>query len=514
MIDKGANISYLMTFLMSGVIIVSCHTPQMQEASSYSEPVSVYFEEELKPFFHGVASGDPSQESIIIWTRITPEDPATEVEVKWEISEHREFTEATKSGTFTTSPERDYTVKVDVTGLNPGTLYYYRFSGLGGTSITGRTKTAPTHADSLRFAVVSCANYEYGFFSAYRKIAEQEILDAVIHLGDYIYEYAPGIYGDTALNRVHLPAKELIELKDYRTRYSQYRLDPDLRLAHSAQPFITIWDDHEIANNAYATGAQNHQENEGSYEARKQAAVKAYYEWMPVRESNGLYRAFSFGKLADLIMLDERLAGRTKQPDSLKDPAYSSEQSAILGTEQMDWAKEQLQNSDAKWKIIGNQVIFSDLYRGAIFPEQPKNMDSWDGYPEEKKQIAGFIRKNDISNVVFVTGDTHSSWAFETVVSNVSPDPVAVEFGTTSISSPNYDEKASLEKVRKVEKLFLETNSHLKYTNLVDHGYLLLSLKDEEATARFYFMETLKTPESDENMSKKFTVKAGQAIVN
>lgn len=469
----------------------------------------------LKPFYHGVASGDPTREAVIIWTRISPEMQLPAVDLRWELSTDANFATITKQGSVTTGPERDYTVKVDVQGLQAGTQYYYRFKGLGGLSPKGATKTAPEVATQLNFAVVSCSNYEFGYFNAYGAIAEQEELDAVIHLGDYIYEYAQGHYGDTTIGRLNLPNKELVELTDYRTRYSQYRLDPDLRSAHGRHPFINIWDDHEIANNAYKTGAQNHQPEEGDYETRKSAAVQAYYEWIPIREGVEHYRAFAYGNLADLIMLDERLAGRTRQADSLTDPSLQAPEREMLGKQQFDWLAQQLRKSEATWKVIGNQVIFSYLNWG-FEPGFTINLDSWDGYPGEQKALSALV--DSLDNVVFITGDTHTSWAFE-----VTTDPfntydsasgagaIAVEFGTTSINSGNSNERASDEEVLAHESKISSAaiNPHLRYVNMRDHGYLVLRLEEQQAGASWYYVKTLQERDRSTQLGQRLTVQRG-----
>ncbi len=464
-------------------------------------------------FLHGVASGDPLNDRVIIWTRVTPPDSPESVEVNWEIATDSTFNGILKYGKYTTIKDRDYTVKIDVKGLRPGMKYYYRFKALGETSMFGQTKTAAENANELVFAVVSCSNYEWGYFNAYGRIADRPNIDAVLHLGDYIYEYGIGVYGDTTIGRFNDPPTETITLDDYRTRYSLYRKDKDLKRVHATHPFIVIWDDHEIANNSYKTGAQNHQDDEGSYDARKAAARKAYYEWMPIREGEKLYRRFSFGDLADVLMLDERLEGRSKQLDNMNDPAYESADRTMLGGEQFEWLTDNLKSSGATWKVIGNQVIFSDLNRSLLFPDQPKNMDSWDGYPAEKRALAREIVGNSIENVVWITGDTHASWVFNTIVDGVSEKPIAVEFGATSVNSANYDERASIDTVRMAEQLYLEGNPHLKYNNLAEHGYILLTLRSNQAKAEFYFVNTVKEPSDLENLSYVGYVKAGVSEV-
>ncbi len=300
-------------YLLPVVFICSCSSSEKHKP--FTEAVSPLYEAARKPFYHGVASGDPLPDRVVIWTRVTPDDSLSRIVVKWEISESPDFSTLIQHDTLSTTPLKDYTVKVDVTGLQPGTFYYYRFHALNATSPAGRTKTAPVSMpDSLKFAVVSCSNWEWGYFNAYARIAEKE-LDAVIHLGDYIYEYGTGRYGDTTIGRINIPRHEIVNLKDYRTRHSLYRLDEGLRAMSAAHPLIAIWDDHEVANNSYTEGAENHQpEKEGDYATRKNAARQAYYEWLPIREGETHYRSFSFGELAHLIMLDERLEGREAPP--------------------------------------------------------------------------------------------------------------------------------------------------------------------------------------------------------
>ncbi|HYF01805.1 MAG TPA: alkaline phosphatase D family protein, partial [Patescibacteria group bacterium] len=298
--------------------------------------VEIPFDEKLKPFYHGVASGDPVQDRVIIWTRVTPETEG-DVQVFWRMATDTALKNIVAKGLFTTGQSRDYTVKIDVGGLQPNTTYYYGFTALGRNSLTGRTKTAPVTTDRLRFAVVSCSNYQQGFFNAYGRIAERNDLDAVIHLGDYIYEYEEGGFGyNDKAQRGHEPKHEIVTQSEYRIRHSFYKLDPDLRRIHQQHPFIAVWDDHETANDAYKDGAQNHQsDKEGDWQQRKVAGKNAYMEWMPIREQESrIYRTLNYGNLAELIMLDTRLEGRQKQADSATDPSLNDPNRTMLGTEQ------------------------------------------------------------------------------------------------------------------------------------------------------------------------------------
>jgi alkaline phosphatase D len=333
-------------------------------------------------------------------------------------------------------------------------------------------------------------------------------VDVVVHLGDFIYEFATGQYGDTTIGRINIPKHEIVSLKDYRLRYSQYRLDKGLHDISVKHPMIAIWDDHEIADNSYTEGAKNHQLNEGEYAKRKAAARQAYYEWIPIRESENHYRSFSFGNLADLIMLDERLAGREKPVENKNDPSLQSEARSMLGQAQLDWFKNQLKNSKGSWKIIGNQVIFSDMKLAPIHPSLPTNFDSWDGYPAEKKKLKDFILQNKINNIVFITGDAHSSWAIEAATDvKRTYSPFAIELVTTSISSANGDEKYSEDTVKANEQKMLKINPHLKYLNNQDHGYMILTLTPQKAKAEWWFVKTVRLPETEEFLGKTVYVK-------
>lgn len=495
------------------LLLAGCQ-PGKERATSKKliELVSSLYDPEMKPFYHGVASGDPLTDRVIIWTRVTPDDSVSSIDVSWEIAANDQFDPVLKKDSVTTSPDLDYTVKVDVDGLDPNTRYYYRFKAFDKISPAGKTRTLPKGSvDSLKFAVVSCSNWQHGYFNAYDRIASKDV-DVVLHLGDYIYEYGAN-NARKNVDRRHLPDHEIVTLNDYRTRYSQYHTDKGLRNMRQQHPIITIWDDHEVANNTYADGAQNHQpEVEGDFTARKAAAKRAYYEWLPIRESEQLYRTFTFGNLAELIMLDERQAGKTKPAEGISDPIYKQDDRSMLGKDQLNWFETKLKNTSATWKVVGNQVMFSDFDRAAVNPDNPRNMDSWDGYPAEKYKIADIIKNNSLKNIIFLTGDTHASWAFE-VMANAfrgtptrTYQPLAVEFGTTSISSSNSNESTSDDTVKYREQIYLKTNRHLKYVNQRDHGYLLLTLYDKKAKAEWYFVGTILQPDETETLAKTLQV--------
>lgn len=507
---------------------------------------SLSFDPLLKPFYHGIASGDPLQDRVIIWTRVTPEKNGT-IQGTWTVATDTGMVAVVSSGEFTTDSTRDYTVKIDVTGLKPNTTYYYMFSALGANSLRGRTKTAAVadDAEHLRFAVVSCSNYEAGYFNAYARIANRNDIDAVIHLGDYFYEYESGRYGDTTLNTRRHQDFETVRLNQYRLRYSLYRLDKDLRHIHQQHPFITVWDDHESANDAYKDGAENHNDStEGDWTSRKSFSRKAYYEWLPVREGveSTIYRRLNYGNLAEWIMIDTRLEGREKQIESITDPALYSPTRTLLGEKQLKWFQDALKTSTAKWKLIGNQVIFAEFHVGWIALADPRFgtsaqveglfLDIWDGYPAERLKIINFIRENKIDNVVFTTGDFHSAFAYDIAdtvsnpaafyapVKNYDPKTgkgsVAVEFVTPSITSANFDENLDPQTSALVESLINKplplvntvANPHMKYVDLDRHGYFILDVKSDSVQANYYYVDRLDSISTVEKFDAAFAARA------
>ncbi len=283
-------------------------------------------------FDFGVASGDPTPTGVLLWTRVTPRFDG-ETEVNWQVARDPEFGRVVAQGTTSTSAARDYTVKVEVEGLAPGESYFYRFTSLQAVSQVGRTKTLPVgELGRFVFGVCSCSNYPAGYFNAYKLMAQTDSIDAVLHLGDYIYEYPKNGYASQdsrRLQRESLPGHETVSLADYRARHAQYKSDPDLQDVHARHPFIVTWDDHESTNDSWTGGAQNHDESEGDWVTRRDAAVQAYYEWMPIREPEkrdrtAIYRAFELGDLATLVMLETRMSARTEQASALNDMTWQS----------------------------------------------------------------------------------------------------------------------------------------------------------------------------------------------
>ncbi|EKO3833268.1 alkaline phosphatase D family protein [Vibrio harveyi] len=500
-------------------------------------------------FEYGVASGDPTQTQVIIWTRVTT--AASYVDVTWQVSRSEDFSTVEQSGIFTTDTSRDFTVKVDVQNLNPSTQYYYRFMVGETTSIVGMTQTLPEGSvDKASMAVVSCANYPAGYFNVYKEILKQhqtESFDVVLHLGDYIYEYGAGGYAseDAArLGREPSKGTECITLDDYRKRYAQYRQDQDLQALHAALPMIAVWDDHELANDAWKNGAENHQDNEGSFVDRRAAAAAAWTEWLPVREntfSNMLiYRQFSFGDLINLMMLDTRLVGRDQPLDyfSLNAPTMDaigglvaqsrSADRELLGTEQLAWLMNAFNSQDAKWNILGQQVLMSRMELPssvmlAMFQlfnatdEQkmdallavnsaisnyladpssdtiklPYNLDAWDGYYVERERVYEIAKASE-GHFVCLAGDTHNAWTSE--LKDVSNNPVGVEFATSSVSSPGLEEYLALEPVAiaQMEYTLPHLVSELQWTDIKQRGFMRVTFTPEKAQSTWYMLSSVK----------------------
>lgn len=440
----------------------------------------------LAPFYHGVASGDPLPDAVILWTRITlaTEEPVT---VNWRMATDTLFTNIVASGSAVTDASKDWTVQVDVTGLSADSWYYYQFGHEGTLSIMGRTHTAPTGGvEHLRFGVVSCSSYEHGLFNAYRSLAERNDIDAVLHLGDYIYEYEVGGYSINLEGRTYEPTNEIVTLDDYRTRYSHYRLDADLRELHRQYPFILIWDDHESANDSWYGGAENHTEGaEGAWMDRKASAIRAHEEWLPIRKPDPsdlerIYRDFSFGSMADLIMLDTRLYAR--EESGLIGAATRS----MLGYAQRHWLYDNLSASEAKWKVIGQQVMMAPLQILGL----SVNTDQWDGYTGERDSLYSHLLDNGIDNAVVLTGDIHTSWGND-LRRGAGPfnpgTPVAVEFVVTSITSPGFPFNVGAGVIQ-------TSNQHVKYLDLTQNGYLILDLTEQAAQSDWYYISTKTSP--------------------
>jgi alkaline phosphatase D len=331
-------------------------------------------------FNFGVSSGDPLMDKVILWTHAKYPGSDAAVALRYQVANDVAFSQIVSEGDVTATVATGFTAKVDASGLKAGTAYFYRFSQGASHSPVGRTRTLPQTADSLKLAVMSCTNFPAGFFNVYAEVAKSDV-EFALHLGDYIYEYAASGYASSAaasLGRVSVPANELLTLADYRARHAQYKSDPDSKNLHALKPMIAIWDDHEITNDAFKDGAENHTPaSEGAWADRKAAALQAYHDWMPIRtgvDKSKIYRSFNFGNLVSLHMLDTRLIGRDEQIDiadlagangagarTTALAAFSSPTRQLLGTEQMQWLQGQLMASTARWQVLGQQVLMGRM---------------------------------------------------------------------------------------------------------------------------------------------------------
>lgn len=497
-------------------------------------------------FRHGVASGDPLGDRVILWTRVSGQSKPR-VRVRWQVAKDPEFREVVASGRVRTGPERDYTVKVDADGLEPGTVYFYRFRLGRDVSTTGRTRTLPSgRLDAARFAVVSCSNHPYGHFHVYRDIAEDAELDAVLHLGDYIYEYGVGGYATEyaeALGRVPEPPVEVVSLADYRMRHAQYKADPDSQAMLARMPLIAIWDDHEITNDAWRDGAQNHQDGEGTYAERVTAATQAYFEWMPIRGEaraarSRIFRSFAYGDLLSLIMLDTRLYGRDAQPDAngesdpeqigrrLNDPSRR-----MLGAEQESWFERELEQSTAVWQVIGQQIMVSpvrspdlepivDLDAGVGLPRDmlerlvaasksnpPMLLDTWNGYPHARQDFLAAIARHS-SNAVVVTGDMHTSMAGD-LIPQGGDTAVAVEMMTTSVTSPGFDQYLPQQRPGAVRDATLDFNPTLRYMETSRSGWLKLNVTRDDVIGEWHLVDGVQARDYTKSVDRRLRVAVG-----
>ena len=497
------------------------------------------------PFSHGIASGDPLPDGVLLWTRVTPIPDALpgsglgpDVQVVWEVAHDEAFTDMAASGEVTTGALRDHTVKVDVCGLTPDSWYWYRFRFGDTISPAGRTRTAPAAGaavDRLRMGVVSCSNWQAGYFAAYRHLAERTDLDLVLHLGDYLYEYGVGEYqaGDE-LVRPHDPPIEMTLLEHYRRRHAQYKTDPDLAALHAKVPFVTTWDDHESANDAWSGGAENHTEpDEGPWDQRRAYSQQAYAEWMPVRYEAGghLYRRFAFGDLAQLSMLDLRTY-RSEQAGNPLDPGIGDPARTITGDEQMEWLKTGLVTTEAQWKLVGNPVMIAPVQLVSTLSTQELNalsqmagpsvqaisvnVDQWDGYAADRAEVFRTLKDNGVRDTVFLTGDIHSAWAAELpgdpLTYPLNRNSVGTELVCTSVTSDNLDDilgvpprTASLA----VETAIKLANPHIKHIEFDSHGFSVLEVTPARVQMDYFQLADRTKPDSAAEHAISFAVAAG-----
>ncbi len=505
-------------------------------------------------FGHGVASGDPLADRVILWTRVS-QSAVGSIDVGWEIAADALFTRVVASGTASTSEARDHTVKVDATGLQPGTAYHYRFRLRDEVSPTGCTKTLPTGAaaavGAVRLAVMSCAAYPVGQFHAYADAARRGDIDAAVLLGDYIYEsdLSRGLeLASRLLGRNWEPDRELVTLQDYRARHGFYRGDIDLKAMHAAMPVIAVWDDHDLINGIWRDGASAHDPSKGSFSARRAAAMQAFQEWLPIRLPDPaapakIYRRFDFGQLATLHMLDARALGRdpeASRADHLSG-ATASPTRQMLGPEQSAWLDAGLQASTATWQLLGSQVwmgrmhlplsVLNDFSEDAISafllaqstapalrseaqralvaqPRAPFKSDTWDGYPAAREAVFATARRLD-KNLVVLAGDSHNAWASD--LKDAAGAAIGVEFATPSVTSAGLELEYPRITRQFLADALVQMVPELRYAETSDRGYLLVTLTPALARADWVFVGSVLSNELRSNVGRSLATRPGAA---
>jgi alkaline phosphatase D len=495
-------------------------------------------------FNHGVASGDPLSDRVILWTRVTPEKPGP-VAVNLEISSNKDFTSVVFSKTLRTNSLSDYTIKYDFSIkniLDSGDTFFYRFNSQGSMSDVGKTKTLATEINKIKLGVFSCSNFPAGFFNAYQAAAEKSELDLWLHLGDYLYEYPMGGYGTTnaeRLGRVPSPSHEIITLSDYRMRHAQYKLDEGSKALHRNAPLVAVWDDHEFANDTWKKGAENHSIDglEGDFFSRRAAAIRAYHEWMPIREQQNkrkIFREFKVGKFIQLLMLDTRQFQRDRQiqpKDYLSESGFNqasfysdlnSTKRNLLGAEQLAWIKNKVSSENFDWTILGQQVLmtklkFPDLskmlkkedvpsflkpYLKFLGLGIPSNLDAWDGYPAERNKLYDVMQESN-TNFISLAGDTHNAWVSE--LTNSSGQKIGIELGAPSVSSPGITDAIKIDKKQFADGI-VEMNSELNWMDPEHRGYLTLEFKKDQMEAKFNFIKELQKVDSTISSTQIFHV--------
>ena len=477
---------------------------------------------ETYPFPLGVASGDPWPDGVVLWTRLAPRPlegggmPMAAVPVGWEVAQDRQFRQLAQTGTVLARPELGHSVHVEVSGLEPGREYWFRFHAGDEVSQTGRTKTAPpigAAVDRLRFAVCGCGHYEVGYFTAYRRIAEEQF-DFVFHTGDYIYEGRPNGGRNDALVRQHV-GHEPYTLDDYRLRYAQYKMDADLKAAHASAPFVMAWDDHEVENNY----AGDHDENDTPPELfllRRAAAYQAYYEMMPLRATAlpkgpdmRIYRRMQFGNLVDFTVLDTRqwrsdqACGDGSHTDCAEafDPART-----MLGAEQERWLFDNLATMKSRWTVLGQQVPTFRSDRHAVFPDGALSMDKWDGYVPARQRLYTRLRETRAPNPIVLSGDVHLHFGADLKMDFGDPRSatVGVEFTNTSITSgaDGSDVSVGWDQVK-------PDNPHIKFHS-ARRGYIACTATNATMRADFKVLDRVTVPGRPATTAGSIVVEAGR----
>lgn len=484
-----------------------------------------------RAFAHGVASGDPTSERVVIWTRVSGVTGDQPVTVAWRMATDPQLGDVVAAGEVETGPEHDWTVHVDVDGLQPAATLWYAFEARDQRSDIGRTRTASGAGDGeeLRLGVVSCASYAAGHFGVYRHLAERD-LDLIVHLGDYLYESDDG-----ASVREHLPSNEPVSLADYRLRHAQYKTDPDLQELHRRFAFAAVWDDHEVASDAWEAGAAGHNPaTQGPWPERRAAALRAFLEWMPVRRPDPdaperIWRSLPLGANGELILLDTRHDGRARQVGSyLDDPAaaLADPDRRIMSEDQEAWLAERLRSVSGAWRVVANQVVLSPLSLelpepvadlanrlGPVVGGKVMNPDQWDGYPVARRRLLEVVADDAVGPVAVLTGDIHSSWAFEVPAGgDIGASPVAVELVTPSVTSETFASLVGPDSSvvsRGLAGVVEDQLPHVRLSEIRHHGYLVVSLTPERLQGDWWHVDAVDQAPTGERLAASWTVPAG-----
>jgi len=502
-------------------------------------------------FTHCVASGEPAASSMLLWTRYVPAT-GDAVRLVAEIAADPAFTSVVGGGSVATGPWRDWTAKLTVAALRPGTTYYYRFIAPDGTmSPVGRTRTLPV-GPVARFGLglFSCSNLPVGHFNAYGHAAARADLDLWLHVGDYIYEAGrPGLdnAGVIAARVLAMePAHEIVALTDYRMRIACYRADPDLQRLHQLAPMVAMWDDHESANNSWEGGADQHQpDSEGEWNTRKAAAMQAYREWMPISEEP--WKTYTIGNLATLYRTESRLLGRTRQIDmgpalaagdaaalaAFRDGPWQDDATTMLGSAQEVWLADALQSNarSTAWQLVGMGTIVGrtcapadildwlkpdaserrvSFWRDAVRAAReglPMWMDRWDGYPAARARLLAAAQRAD-ADLVMLAGDSHNAWAFQLAHDG---SPAGVEFAGQAVSSNGIEGELAVDPAVSASG-FVAANPEMHWAETSRRGYMMIELTPDQVTGEWQFLRTVKERDLTLAGTHRMSVERGRRV--
>ena len=504
-------------------------------------------------FTHGVASGEPAARQVLLWTRYVG---SGDVKLRAEVATDAMFQRLVAGAEIEALVDRDHTARVTITGLLPDRWYYYRFVAPDGAkSPVGRTRTLPIgEVAKFGLGLFSCSNLPFGWFNAYAHACDRNDLDLMIHVGDYLYEYAVGNYpsvADALPGRVIRPSHEMVTLADYRLRYASYRFDPDLQRIHQTYPMIAQWDDHELTNDAWTGGAENHQsDTEGDWETRKAVAERVYREWMPVSDER--YTTYQIGDLATLFKLETRITGRSAPPNleaALKDKAdvaaallefrdavLRDPKRSLLGAAQESWLEQGLRRSAAagtRWQVIAQQIVMGEIVApqrvGEWLPEDapeflkrrlaaglvaarlglPFNFDSWGGFPAARSRLLEAALAAN-ANPIILSGDSHNAWAQNLVAGK---ERAGVEFATHSVSSPGFESYLRRGAPTEVAAALRATNPGLAYSETSRRGYTSLILGRNEVTGHFHFLKSIRERSTELDSTATLRVRHGERLL-